>query len=156
MRKTVIAAVFCSLALSSGFVGAATAQQAGGSATGHPSGGGAAGSGAAGSAQNGGTPGAMSADTPEDDATLNLTDEQRAQIKTIREDGKQQIAALGKDASLSDEAKQQKLKVIRKEIRRQVWSVMTPEQQKQWAAEQRQLRENKHGGSAAPVSKPQS
>ena len=97
----------------------------------------------------------MSADTPEDDATLNLTDEQRAQIKTIREDGKQQIAAMQKDSSLSPEAKQQKLKVIRKDIRRQVWGVMTPEQQKQWAAEQRELRENKHGGSAAAASKPQ-
>ena len=97
----------------------------------------------------------MDADTPEDDATLNLTDEQKAQIKTIREDGRQQIAAMQKDSSLSAEAKQQKLKVIRKDIRRQVWGVMTPEQQKQWAAEQRELRENKHGGSAAAASKPQ-
>ncbi|MGA7840233.1 MAG: hypothetical protein WCA34_04905 [Candidatus Acidiferrales bacterium] len=62
---------------------------------------------------------------------------------------------MGKDSSLSDEAKQQKLKVIRKDIRRQVWGVMTPEQQKQWAAEQRELRENKHGGGAGAASKPQ-
>jgi Spy/CpxP family protein refolding chaperone len=98
----------------------------------------------------------MNADTPEDDAALNLTDEQKGQIKTIREDGKAQIAALGKDASLSEEAKQQKLKVIRKDIRRQVWGVMTPEQQKQWAAEQRERRESRHGGGAASQTKPQS
>ena len=139
MRKIVIVAVFCSVALSWGFDGAARAQQSGGSAAGHPAGG----------------TGAMSADTPEDDATLNLTDEQRTQIKTIREDGKAQIAAVQKYSSLSAEAKQQKLKVIHKDIRRQVWGVMTPEQQKQWAAEQRELRENKHGGGAAAASKPQ-
>lgn len=97
----------------------------------------------------------MSADTPEDDAALNLTDEQKTQIKTIKEDAKQQIQAMQKDSSLSDEAKQQKLKVIRKETRRQVWGVMTPEQQKQWAAEQRERRDNKHGGSPAPAPKPQ-
>jgi len=143
------------LALSWGYVGAARAQQGGGSTAGRPAGGASAAGGAAGSVQSGGSAGSMSADTPEDDATLNLTDEQKAQIKTIREDGKAKIAAMGKDASLSEEAKQQKLKVIRKDIRRQVWGVMTPEQQKQWAAEQRELRENKHGGGAAAASKPQ-
>jgi Spy/CpxP family protein refolding chaperone len=142
INKDTVLAVICGVVLSLGCAGAAGARQSGGAAAGHPTG--AAGGG-----------GAMSADTPEDDAALNLTDEQKAQIKTIREDGKAQIAALGKDASLSEEAKQQKLKVIRKDIRRQVWGVMTPEQRNQWAAEQRELREHKHGGGAAPASKPQ-
>jgi Spy/CpxP family protein refolding chaperone len=143
--KDTVLTMVCGLVLSSGCTGPARAQQGGGSTAGHPSTGGPAVSGA----------GAMSADTPEDDAGLNLTDEQKAQIKTIREDGKAQIVALGKDASLSEDAKQQKLKVIRKDIRRQVWGVMTPEQQKQWAAEQRELREHQHGAAATPESKPQ-
>jgi Spy/CpxP family protein refolding chaperone len=146
---TAVAMVF-SLTLGLGWLGVARAQQGAGSAPAHPAGA------AAGAEQSGGAGGtAMSADTPEDDAALNLTDEQKAQIKTIREDGKAQIAALGKDASLGADAKQQKLKVIRKDIRRQVWSVMTPEQQKQWAAEQRELRAHKHGGGAAADAKPQ-
>jgi Spy/CpxP family protein refolding chaperone len=147
--------LICGLALSLGWVCVARAQQGGGSAAAHPAGAAPAIGSAAGSGQNSGGAGTMSADTPEDDATLNLTDEQKAQIKTIREDGKQQIATMQKDSSLSAEAKQQKLKVIRKDIRRQVWGVMTPEQQKQWAAEQRELRENKHGGGAAATGKPQ-
>jgi Spy/CpxP family protein refolding chaperone len=153
-RVTVVAMV-CGLALSAGFARGAGTQQGGGTASGRPAGAAPAGGSAAGPAQSAGSAGAMSAETPEDDAALNLTDEQKAQIKTIREDGKAQIMALGKDASLSTDAKQQKVKVIRKDIRRQVWSVMTPEQQKQWAAEQRERRENKHGGSAAADGKPQ-
>jgi Spy/CpxP family protein refolding chaperone len=144
INKDTVLAVVCAVALSMAVAGAAGAQQGGGSAAGHTGGAAAASS-----------AGAMSADTPEDDAALNLTDEQKAQIKKIRDDGKQQIAAMEKDSSLSAEAKQQKLKVIRKDIRRQVWSVMTPEQQKQWAAEQRELREHKHGASTAADGKPQ-
>jgi Spy/CpxP family protein refolding chaperone len=154
-KDTILVAV-CGVALSLGCGGAARAQQGGGGSTvGRPAGVAPASGSAAGSGQSAGGAGAMSADTPEDDAALNLTDEQKAQIKTIREDGKAQIVALGKDASLSADAKQQKLKVIRKDIRRQVWGVMTPEQQKQWAAEQRERREQKHGGGAASESKPQ-
>ncbi len=155
INKDTVLVVVCGLVLSLGCGGAARAQQGGGSAAGRPAGAAPAGGSAAGSGQSAGGAGAMSADTPEDDAALNLTDDQKAQIKTIREDGKQQIAATAKDASLSEEAKQQKLKVIRKDIRRQVWGVMTPEQQKQWAAEQRERREQKHGGGAAGEAKPQ-
>jgi Spy/CpxP family protein refolding chaperone len=155
INKDTVLVVVCGLMLSLGCGGAARAQQGVASAVNHPAGAAPAGGSAAGSGQNAGSAGAMNADTPEDDAALNLTDEQKAQIKTIREGGKQQIAAMAKDSSLSAEAKQQKLKVIRKDIRRQVWGVMTPEQQKQWAEEQRERREQKHGGGAAAEGKPQ-
>ena len=154
MNTVKVVALICCLALDFVYAGAANAQQGGGSAPAHPAGGAPATAAAAGSTQSGGGA-AMNADTPEDDASLNLTDEQKTQIKAIKEDAKQQIQAMQKDSSLSDEAKQQKLKVIRKDTRRQVWGVMTPEQQKQWAAEQRERRDNKHGGSPAPAPKPQ-
>ena len=155
MNTVKVVALICSMALGFVFAGAAKAQQGGGSAPAHPAGGAPATSAAGGSTQSGGSAAAMNADTPEDDASLNLTDEQKTQIKAIKEDAKQQIQAMQKDSSLSDEAKQQKLKVIRKDTRRQVWGVMTPEQQKQWAAEQRERRDNKHGGSSAPAPNPQ-
>ena len=62
MKTISVVAMFFGLALSLGFVDAARAQQSGGSASAHAAGGAAATS-----------AGAMSADTPEDDATLNLT-----------------------------------------------------------------------------------
>jgi Spy/CpxP family protein refolding chaperone len=153
--KVTAVAVVCGFTLSLGCARPARGQQGGGSAAGHPAGAAPASGAAAGYAQTGGKPGAMSADTPEDDAALNLTDDQKAKIKAIRDDAQQRIAATQKDSSLSDEARQQKLKLIHKDTRRQVWGVMTPEQQKQWAAEQRERRDNKHGGSSAPEGKPQ-
>jgi hypothetical protein len=83
-------------------------------------------------------------DAPEDDPTLNVTDDQKNQIKSIREDSKQQMAALDKDTTLTDEQKQRKAKQIKIATRKQVWGVLTPEQQKAWAEEARDRHEAKH------------
>jgi hypothetical protein len=83
-------------------------------------------------------------DAPEDDASLNLTDDQKTEIKSIRADSKQQMVAMDKDTSLSDEQKQRKAKQIKMATRKQVWGVLTPEQQKAWAEETRERREAKH------------
>ena len=85
----------------------------------------------------------MDADTPENDPALNLTDEQKEKVKAIREDAKDQLKALKKDTTLTDDQRQQKLKQIKMDTRRQVWAVMTPEQQKAWAQEQRERRQSK-------------
>jgi hypothetical protein len=87
---------------------------------------------------------AMDADTPENDPALNLTDDQKEKIQAIRVDVKDQLKALKKDPSLTDEQRQQKMKQIKMETRKQVWAVMTPEQQKIWAQEQRERRQAKH------------
>jgi Spy/CpxP family protein refolding chaperone len=96
----------------------------------------------------------MDADTPENDPAMNLTDDQKTKIKAIRDDAKDQAKALKKDASLSDEQRQQKMKQVKMDTRKQVWAVMTPEQQKTWAQEQRERRQAKHM-SDAPGAAPQ-
>jgi hypothetical protein len=83
------------------------------------------------------------ADTPETDESLHVTDDQKAKIQAIRADGQQQLAAVQKDAALKDDQKEAKMKLIRKATRKHVWDVLTPEQQKTWALEQRELREAK-------------
>ena len=105
------------------------------------------GSGSAGQASSTQQPAATpkgNVDAPEDDASLNLTDDQKSQIKSIREDSKQQMAAVDKDTTLTDEQKQRKAKQIKMATRKQVWGVLTPEQQKAWAEEARERHEAKH------------
>jgi hypothetical protein len=91
--------------------------------------------------------GKLDAEAPENDDALHLTDEQKDKIKSIREDAKQKVLDIQKDSSLSDEAKERKVREIRKETRAQVWGAMTPDQQQQWANEQRARREARHAES---------
>jgi Spy/CpxP family protein refolding chaperone len=83
-------------------------------------------------------------DTPEADDSLGLTDDQKARIKSIREDAQEQVKAMQKDRTLSDEQKQKKAKQIKMDTRKQVWSVLTAEQRTTWAEEARQRREAKN------------
>lgn len=86
------------------------------------------------------------ADAPENDPALQLTDDQKAKIKTIRDDANQQILAVQKDASLTDDQKERKIKLIRKTARAQVFAVLTPDQQKTWSWEQHE----KHEARSSP------
>jgi Spy/CpxP family protein refolding chaperone len=83
------------------------------------------------------------ADAPESDPALQLTDDQKGRIKTIRDDANQQIQAAEKDASLNPEQKARKIKLIRKTARAQVFAVLTPDQQKTWSWEQHEKHEAK-------------
>jgi Spy/CpxP family protein refolding chaperone len=77
---------------------------------------------------------AQKADRP----NLNLTDDQKAQMKKIREDAKSQIDAVKNDTSLSAEQKQAKMKEIRRDSHKHVMSMLTPDQRKtmkQWRHE---------------------
>ena len=175
--KVTVVAMVCALALGLGYAGAARAQQGGGTALGHPGGA------TAGSGQNAGGAGAMSADTPEDDAALNLTDEQKAQIKTIRAKYQPQNEALRTQAkpfmdaaraahqkgdtaaarTNMEKARQvmQGGQSIRTQENAEIRAILTPDQQAKWDANQKKMAERgKTGhkgwgkkGKTAPAAK---
>jgi Spy/CpxP family protein refolding chaperone len=66
---------------------------------------------------------------------LNLTDDQKAQMKKIHEGAKSQIAVVNNDTSLSADQKQAKIQSIHRDTHKQMEALLTPEQrqtQKQW------------------------
>ena len=83
------------------------------------------------------------ADAPENDPALQLTDDQKTKIKSIRDDANQQIQTAQKDTTLTDDQKERKVKQIRKVARAQVFAVLTPDQQKTWSWEQHEKHEPK-------------
>jgi Spy/CpxP family protein refolding chaperone len=74
---------------------------------------------------------------------LNLTADQKAQLKAMREDAKQQRDAIQNDASLSAEQKKAKMKELHKTQSDKMNSILTPEQQATWKANMQQMKENR-------------
>jgi Spy/CpxP family protein refolding chaperone len=71
-------------------------------------------------------------------AGLNLTDDQKAQVKQIHEGAKAKADAVKADPSLSADQKEAKIREIHRDTHEQVMkNVLTPEQRKQ-------VRENMH------------
>ncbi len=64
-----------------------------------------------------------------DVSNLNLTDEQKASLKTIRQSEHDQIQAVRNNQSLSDDEKKTQIQTIRQNSRQQSRGVLTPEQQ---------------------------
>lgn len=63
--------------------------------------------------------------------SLNLTDDQQAQINKIREDAKAKAQAVKTDSSLSDADKRAKIRTIHRDSMKQMRAVLTPEQRQQ-------------------------
>jgi Spy/CpxP family protein refolding chaperone len=76
-------------------------------------------------------------------ANLNLTDDQKAQIKQIHEGTRSKIEAVNNDSSLSADQKQAKIHELRRDTHEQVKKVLTPEQRKQFEENMREHRESK-------------
>ncbi len=59
---------------------------------------------------------------------LNLTDDQKAQIKTILQNARPQVQGVRQDTTLTPDQKKAKLKEINKSTRQQILALLTPEQ----------------------------
>jgi Spy/CpxP family protein refolding chaperone len=80
---------------------------------------------------------------------LNLSEQQKAQMKPIFESSRQQMQALKADTSLTPEQKREKMKEIRQNQMSQVKSILTPEQQQQ-LQQMRGRRGHRGGEKQAP------
>jgi Spy/CpxP family protein refolding chaperone len=76
-------------------------------------------------------------------ANLNLTDDQKAQIKQIHEGTRPKIEAVNNDSSLSADQKQAKIHELKRDMHEQVKKILTPEQRKQFEENMREHRESK-------------
>lgn len=62
---------------------------------------------------------------------LNLTEAQKAEIKSITQDTNAKIKAVNADTSLTADAKKTQIKAIREESQQKIKALLTPEQQQQ-------------------------
>ena len=83
---------------------------------------------------------------------LNLTSDQQADLKSIRESAKQQVQAIKNDSSLTSEQKKAKFQELRKSTHEQMMAKLTPDQQakfKEMRKEHRGHRRHGRKGEAA-------
>jgi Spy/CpxP family protein refolding chaperone len=100
-------------------------------------------------------PGAQAAPAPQNGPSrpeLNLTDDQKAQMKKIHQDAKAQIEAVNNDSSLSADQKQAKIHAIRRGSHKQVEAMLTPEQRKTMRAWHHAHRGEKSQEQAPPAA----
>ncbi len=69
---------------------------------------------------------------------LNLTADQKSQMKELRENGKQQREALKNDATLSADQKREKMKEISQSQQDKMNAILTPDQKAKWDADKKQ------------------
>lgn len=74
-----------------------------------------------------------------DREALNLTTDQRSQLKAIHETTRDQVNAIRNDSTLTQEQKAEKLRSLHQSIRQQVSGILTPEQQQN-------IKEGRRGG----------
>ena len=76
---------------------------------------------------------------------LNLTPEQKTDLKSIRDNEKQQAEAIKNDSSLTADQKKAKLKDLRKSSHQEMMAKLTPDQQKKFKEMHKGRRGHRHG-----------
>lgn len=76
---------------------------------------------------------------------LNLTPEQKTDLKSIRDNEKQQAQAIKNDSSLTADQKKAKLKDLRKDSHQQMMAKLTPDQQQKFKEMRKENRGHRHG-----------
>ena len=87
---------------------------------------------------------------------LNLTDQQKADLKSIRENERQQARAIKNDTSLTAEQKKAKFKELRNSSKEQMMAKLTPEQQQKFKEMRKEHRGHRHGRKGAAADGTQS
>jgi Spy/CpxP family protein refolding chaperone len=82
---------------------------------------------------------------------LNLTKDQRAQIKQIQQSRKAERDAISNSDSLSADQKQMKLKEFRKETEQSINAILTDDQRMKWKQMKQEMHENKMNSSNRPM-----
>jgi protein CpxP len=85
---------------------------------------------------------------------LNLTDDQKAKVKPILDEQTKQMHATQEDTSLTQEQKRDKMKQIHQTTHSQINEILTPEQQKKFAALREQQKEHHEGSKESPSEQP--
>lgn len=89
-------------------------------------------------------------------AGLNLTDDQKNEMKTIHETTKSQMDAVKKDESLTFDQKEAKIHELRHGARVQMAKLLTPDQRQQMKANMRAMRaERREKRQQQPQAQPQ-
>jgi Spy/CpxP family protein refolding chaperone len=76
---------------------------------------------------------------------LNLSSEQKADLKSIRDNMKQQAQAIKNDSSLTPDQKNAKFKELRKSSHEQMMAKLTPDQQAKFKEMRKEHRGHRHG-----------
>lgn len=76
---------------------------------------------------------------PAGSAELNLTADQRTQLKSIHENTRSQVGAIRNDSTLTPEQRQEKIRGLHQNTRQQLSTILTPEQQQK-------MKESRRGG----------